>query len=773
MTAWVCMTASLWTLNLATPSMSAQEHDAKEPQSVKSAKDGAEQQLPAEAEAAFKKGDISGLYDDVIAQLKTLASSKSIKELLADPTAVHLASVEEIIRLTGKEELAELMRKDRKYALFLNVFFKNTDWMQTYLSAGLVPTKTDVGLRVLADIWAEDGKSPDFDQYFDLAVALASCWGAGNYGEQLQRGETLDTVNGRTNPLWRYNFFKTSHKDKKLHKNFAKLKPWELRFVAGINWDDASLKYMQDNLNIPPSQYGDACWMAEYTGTSEFGHDIQTPFFYIAWGHDKGQAELTCRHGGVCGALSHVGVAAAASRGIPTYPVGQPGHCAYGFRPERGEWQGGFGGPDGGMHNYIFNGGRAPTSYRLMEAVFADDDNVAAAYKAFSLAEALSIALPTNKEKVKEAWREALRLSPLNPVFHKDFQEWAKANSVYTPDQWREYALATLAIHKGHGYAAMEVLDGVDPLFIINSGKRVEGEKTLDEQRMEWYALEHEILAETPGSWSLDITPLVEAQDTKLDSLDTREKYLKNLLSTYLKSGDGANFGKILEWAIKTYVKGNRSKVFAQAFTEAAENAPSPDAKEGLTDKQKTDSERALREAYGKAVIAAETSRSVDAVRAITKVGEKFKHAPDASIAEADLDCPPGVLVSPNGYMRLSSTCNWDSPISHLDVLTKQGGSFHTDKQDKPAVIVELENGVNLTGLLLVKNGDNQQRMKKMKVSRSVDGATWFEVATTDDMPRQWKIETPDNPAARFIKVESLPESPDYFHLRNILIFAK
>ncbi len=52
---------------------------------------------------------------------------------------------------------------------------------------------------------------------------------------------------------------------------------------------------------------------------------------------------------------------AAQAHGIPAYPVGQPGHCAYGaaVRVKRGEWKGGFGGPDGGMHNHIF-GGQAP-----------------------------------------------------------------------------------------------------------------------------------------------------------------------------------------------------------------------------------------------------------------------------------------------------------------------------------------------------------------------------------------------------------------------------
>ena len=49
------------------------------------------------------------------------------------------------------------------------------------------------------------------------------------------------------------------------------------------------------------------------------------------------------------------------------------------MRVKRGEWKGGFGGPDGGMHNHIF-GSQAPTSYLLMENVFADNDKADQAY---------------------------------------------------------------------------------------------------------------------------------------------------------------------------------------------------------------------------------------------------------------------------------------------------------------------------------------------------------------------------------------------------------
>ena len=87
----------------------------------------------------------------------------------------------------------------------------------------------------------------------------------------------------------------------------------------------------------------------------------------------SGEAEKHPTIGGVCGGLSHFGTMAAQAHGIPGYPVGQPGHCALCGAREARTMENGFGGPDGGMHNHIF-GSEAPTSYLLMEAVFADNE---------------------------------------------------------------------------------------------------------------------------------------------------------------------------------------------------------------------------------------------------------------------------------------------------------------------------------------------------------------------------------------------------------------
>ena len=102
-----------------------------------------------------------------------------------------------------------------------------------------------------------------------------------------------------------------------------------MRFVVGHTWDDKSYEWSNEHVNLPWRRYTDACWAAPYTGNNFFGDTIQGPLFYVPWRDVNTSAENTQVIGGVCGGLSYFGTMAAQAHGIPAYPVGQPGHCAY------------------------------------------------------------------------------------------------------------------------------------------------------------------------------------------------------------------------------------------------------------------------------------------------------------------------------------------------------------------------------------------------------------------------------------------------------------
>lgn len=128
-------------------------------------------------------------------------------------------------------------------------------------------------------------------------------------------------------------------------------------------------------------------------------------------------------------------------------------------------------------------------------------------------------------------------------------------------------------------------------------------------------------------------------------------------------------------------------------------------------------------------------------------------------------------LVPADGMVRCSTTSQWDSPWDHINLLRPCGGAQHTDKEANPNVIVELKNGVNLAGLVVTKRDGNENRMKKMEVSTSTDGATWFPLAATENMPKEWVITAPEGTKAKWIKVEAKNAQPEFMHLRHILVY--
>lgn len=716
--------------------------------------------LPQSLSQSLQQGKFKDLEQTLRNAIQKAVAGKSIDEILADENTMYLVTAAELIRITGADHMDTLFAKNRKYARFLISFLQNSEWMQLYLRAGLVPTDTETGLRVLADIWNMDGKSPDFGQYRSLATGIASAWGAGRNALRLQDAEKNFRKGRKCDPLWRYNFFKQSHKSNKLHPNFINLQPWEIRFIAGNAVDDASFQYMQDNVNVPPDQYGGACWFAEYRGTSEFGESIQGPLFYVPWSQDMGSSQKTVEHGGVCGSLSTLGHIGAAARGIPAYTVGQPGHCAYGFRLERGKWQGGFGGPDGGMKDYIFDG-PAPTSTNLMEAVFASDDNVEQSYLQASLARTLTSL--GDDTLAREAWEKTMKTAPLNAFFRKDFQQFALNRRLFSPDQWMDYSKRLLTDFKGHGFAAMDILRDVQP-------ETLEGRN--EEAKMQWFAYVNDTLAKTPVSWAVDIIPVLKDEVNLLQGPDAGRKILELALQTHLNMGDGTNFGYILNWGIKEFVEKGKADVFTEAFGIAAANPPQTmnPGKDAVKDPLKLDAKK-LQDAYKKAILASEKARSLPAFNALSKASSAFQK-PEKGPDPGKLECPSGTLASEGGLLMPSSSA-WDRPWDHASVLTKKGGFFRTNDEEKPNVIVELPSTVRMSGLLLVKSHGNQERIKHIKISRSTDGATWFDVASTEDMPLQWKIETPDTPETRWIKVESTNPEKNSLFMRNILVFKK
>lgn len=706
--------------------------------------------LPSSMAQKISSGDFAGLQTEIREALQAAGEqTKATQKLLQDNKYRHLLDIHELLRVTGPDNMKAIFSKSPQDAAFVTAFLQNPVWMELYLGAGLIPENSPAGIQILSDIWKADGKSPDFRTYQSLATGIASVFSTGPFAGKLKANSA------NCNPVRRYQIFKKLHQENKLHPGFIKLRPWEIRFVTGIHWDDKSYEWLNEHINLPWRRYTDACWAAPYTGSNFFGDTIQGPLFYVPWRDSSGEAENTRTIGGVCGGLSHFGTMAAQAHGIPAYPVGQPGHCAYAVRVKRGQWKGGFGGPDGGMHNHIF-GSEAPTSYLLMEAVFADNEKIDLAYQWASQARLDEIL--GNKDKAIQSWQEALKQTPLHPFFRTELQRLLLEKQGMQPIDWYVYAKDALSHYKGNGFAAFNILKDVQNKFLMDIPAA---------DRIAWFRDLHETIAATPTSWAVKFQPVLDSQSAFLTTPQEKAAYLETVLSTHLKTGDGTNFGQALEWAVKTFVENGQADTFSSAFAKVAQQAGGNDASGAAPDPKK------LKEAYGKAIYATEVARSIPAFQTLSKAAASFSDA-NTSSSTVNTPVPQGwKLVPADGMVRCSTTCQWDSPWDHINLLRPCGGSHHTDKETNPNVIVELKNGVNLAGLIITKRNGNEDRMKKMEVSTSTDGATWFPLASTDNMPKEWIVTAPEGTRAKWIKVEAKNAQPEFMHLRHILVYEK
>ena len=706
--------------------------------------------LPSSMAQKISSGDFAGLQTEIREALQAAGEqTKATQKLLQDNKYRHLLDIHELLRVTGPDNMKAIFSKSPQDAAFVKAFLQNPVWMELYLGAGLIPENSPAGIQILSDIWKADGKSPDFRTYQSLATGIASVFSTGPFAGKLKANSA------NCNPVRRYQIFKKLHQENKLHPGFIKLRPWEIRFVTGIHWDDKSYEWLNEHINLPWRRYTDACWAAPYTGSNFFGDTIQGPLFYVPWRDSSGEAENTRTIGGVCGGLSHFGTMAAQAHGIPAYPVGQPGHCAYAVRVKRGQWKGGFGGPDGGMHNHIF-GSEAPTSYLLMEAVFADNEKIDLAYQWASQARLDEIL--GNKDKAIQSWQEALKQTPLHPFFRTELQRLLLEKQGMQPIDWYVYAKDALSHYKGNGFAAFNILKDVQNKFLMDIPAA---------DRIAWFRDLPETIAAPPTSWAVKFQPVLDSQSAFLTTPQEKAAYLETVLSTHLKTGDGTNFGQALEWAVKTFVENGQADTFSSAFAKVAQQAGGNDASGAAPDPKK------LKEAYGKAIYATEVARSIPAFQTLSKAAASFSDA-NTSSSTVNTPVPQGwKLVPADGMVRCSTTCQWDSPWDHINLLRPCGGSHHTDKETNPNVIVELKNGVNLAGLIITKRNGNEDRMKKMEVSTSTDGATWFPLASTDNMPKEWIVTAPEGTRAKWIKVEAKNAQPEFMHLRHILVYEK
>ena len=240
----------------------------------------------------------------------------------------------------GEEGLEEFAAKDTNHKKFVDWIYNTPEAMKLYLSGGYASagSQGDMGsyqynnpynkanelkaLDVWYQIWNKYENSRDG---VNLKIAIATSLEFANPVKTWLRGEALDA-------LGRYENFSKAEAEGILMSDFVSLTVQEIRNVVNVKVTNEDIvwlrEYMKENKSNMINRNGivNGYQLIKYIDKNyETGESVHGPNFY---GPNPTIKEVI-KYGGVCGAMSKLSSILAQSYGIPAFPVGQPGHCAY------------------------------------------------------------------------------------------------------------------------------------------------------------------------------------------------------------------------------------------------------------------------------------------------------------------------------------------------------------------------------------------------------------------------------------------------------------
>lgn len=209
--------------------------------------------------------------------------------------------------------------KDKEYVGWL---LKHPEVFEKLCFAGASGKET---LTVLRSIWLMEGRELS-------GIGLNMALGAALISTDRDVQGCLD----------RYAFYKKSFADKKLFSQFLTLEPWEFGILFRGRESLDELAWAQEYSDGKKSFKADtagssACSFVPYRSKNKKGVSVHAGSAF--YDHKPITLQVYVEYGGVCGAVSKGCSGFAKSRGVPSYAIGQPGHCALIWKGADGKWK--------------------------------------------------------------------------------------------------------------------------------------------------------------------------------------------------------------------------------------------------------------------------------------------------------------------------------------------------------------------------------------------------------------------------------------------------
>ncbi|CAG4698069.1 putative mucin/carbohydrate-binding domain-containing protein [Enterococcus faecalis] len=245
-------------------------------------------------------------------------------------------------RLT-KEYLNSFIKIDDRHKAFLNWLYGNFEAMQLYLDAGYATTSNQGGMssyqfknpynlenekeffELWFKIWSKSDKS---HQGTNLKIAISV---AMEFNKEVSAWYNSSL---KIDPIKRYLNYEDALQQGFLFEDFASLTVQETRNVVNAKITDDDMNWLRNYVKqnkpdmLTRSGITRGYTLIKYVMKNpETGVSVQSGNFY---GPNPTIKEVI-KYGGVCGAMSKLSCVLAQAYGVPAFPVGQPGHCAYIF----------------------------------------------------------------------------------------------------------------------------------------------------------------------------------------------------------------------------------------------------------------------------------------------------------------------------------------------------------------------------------------------------------------------------------------------------------
>ena len=263
---------------------------------------------------------IAGLCRQYVQKKLEAEKTFSVESLLKDRELAQACYMAHFFALVGKDRtyiLHEL--KDKEYVLWL------LNHPEVFEKLSFAKASGKDTLAVLRNIWLKEGKELS-------GVGLNMALGAALVSSS-REPEACEA---------RYDFYKKSFMEKKLFPQFLTLEPWEFGIlfrgresIEELAW---AQDYLADKKKIQAGNAGYACCgLIPYRMKNKQGISVHVGGAF--YDHKPVSLQIYVEYGGVCGAVSKGAAGFVKAKGIPSYTIGQPGHCAFVWKGIDGEWK--------------------------------------------------------------------------------------------------------------------------------------------------------------------------------------------------------------------------------------------------------------------------------------------------------------------------------------------------------------------------------------------------------------------------------------------------